>query len=102
MAHNTQLILQSCITSTHIVSQELLGGKLLRLTNKETFYTEECYKEGETRPSCKEKLRTFYWTKVCKAKMITWYCAEIFRSVYSYVTMGIEAERMFLKWLKCI
>lgn len=44
----------------------------------------------------------FYWTKVCKAKMITWYFAEIFRSVYSYVTMGIEAERMFLKWLKCI
>lgn len=50
MAHNTQLILQSCITSTHIVSQELLGGKLLRLTNKETFYREDCYKEGERRP----------------------------------------------------
>lgn len=31
VAHNTQLILQ------RIVSQELLGGKLLRLANKETF-----------------------------------------------------------------
>lgn len=40
-AHNTQLILHS------IPLQELLGGKLLRLTNKETFYTEACYKEGE-------------------------------------------------------
>lgn len=44
MSHITELILQS------IVSQELLRGKLLRLTNKDTFYTEACHKVGERRP----------------------------------------------------
>lgn len=44
MAHNTQLTLQS------IVSEVLHGEELLRLTNKETFYTEASYEEGERRP----------------------------------------------------
>lgn len=44
MAHNIQFILQS------ITLQELLGGQLLRLMNKDTFYTGACYKEEEKRP----------------------------------------------------
>lgn len=70
MAHNTQLILQS------VVSQELLGGKLLRLTNKEHFTWKNVIRKGKGDLNVKRNRERFTRPKCAKKNLITWYFGE--------------------------
>lgn len=67
MTHNTQLILQS------VVSQELLGGKLLRLTNKECFTQKSVIKKGNGDVNVRRNRECFTRLKCAKKKLIKWY-----------------------------